>query len=476
MAWGHNTGKADEGLYGGGRNDFYMNEEMASRSIPELSFDQKVDIFNDFVDSATDRGDTREVVNAGFEFLNKAINQEFEDGESQMNAWNRVILGEQTNVDESFKRGSQALEMSHLQKMADAEFRAQTKGRLDPTKHRGYHSQAFLDPSRHINLVYPDKDAHSDDLYAFEKSPLGFVPSAKFFEDENPSRDYFKSLIEKDGVPMRDLMDFLQRDRLTKTDPLTGEQYIPYGPWADARGRTPHIGSAKYGTDPSQPDPEPGNIYVTPYGLAHDKDGGLGLIAHEAGHSTEMGTSYHFPANTTFTDKLPQLDNLMLHKMQGGTELIQRYEDAKYGTTKQIKEEGKNYLNRHWNGLFGANKQAQAGLDWLGEKLAEVNVLTDRAHSMYKDDKITASELVDKLSEFSADRAFLMQERERALASAEYLSREMSAFNRLGLMHANQMELLNNPNNPKFDFSLLSNNPDHSMNEFMISKMPPNDL
>jgi hypothetical protein len=69
-----------------------------------------------------------------------------------------------------------------------------------------------------------------------------------------------------------------------------------------------------------------------------------------------------------------------------------------------------------------------------------------------------------------------MQERERVLASAEYLSREMSAFNRLGLMHANQMELLNNPNNPKFDFSLLSNNPDHSMNEFMISKMPPNDL
>ncbi len=49
MAWGHNTGKADEGLYGGGRNDFYMNEEMASRSIPELSFDQKVDIFNDFL-------------------------------------------------------------------------------------------------------------------------------------------------------------------------------------------------------------------------------------------------------------------------------------------------------------------------------------------------------------------------------------------------------------------------------------------
>tara|TARA_R100000093_G_C1935269_1_gene70114 strand:+ start:31 stop:1425 length:1395 start_codon:yes stop_codon:yes gene_type:complete len=464
MAWGHNTGKADEGLYGGGRNDFYMNEEMASRSIPELSFDQKVDIFYDFMDSSAN---TRDAKRAGLEFLNKAINQEYKEGE-YTEAWDRVLYGEQTNVDESFKRGSQTLEMSHLQKMADAEFRAQTKGRLDPTKHRGYHSQVFINPSEYINLVYPDKDAHSDDLYAFEKSPLGFVPSSKLFEE--------KGLGHPINPSMRDLMDFLQRDRLTKTDPLTGEQYIPYGPWADARGITPHIGSAKYGTDPSQPDAESGNVYVTPYGLAHDKDGGLGLIAHEAGHSTEMGTSYHFPVNTAFTDQLPELDNLMLHKMQGGHELIQRYEDAKYGTSKQIKEEGKNYLNRHWNGLFDMNKQTQAGLDWLDEQLAEVDVLKDRARSMYKDDKINTSEFVDKLSEFSADRAFLMQERERVLASAEYLSREMSAFNRLGLMHANQMELLNNPNNPKFDFSLLSNNPDHSMNEFMISKMPPNDL
>ena len=45
MAWGHNTGKADEGLYGGGRNDFYMNEDELSKvefnRLPEETAEEK---------------------------------------------------------------------------------------------------------------------------------------------------------------------------------------------------------------------------------------------------------------------------------------------------------------------------------------------------------------------------------------------------------------------------------------------------
>jgi len=198
------------------------------------------------------------------------------------------------------------------------EFIADIKGEM-PSQTRGYHSPLWDDPDKYMHVIPRDPTAHPDDLYAFDKF-AGFGGAYSF--KENP--DYRLEDVVRLGEEM----------------------------WWDAvpggKPKIPHLGSAADAVKSGQMF-EGGHFYITPrgltgaynepypgstqgdYGPGHRRD----LYQHELGHSTSDLKG--FSSRGVVQGDVPA-------GMRD--EWVQRYEDALYGPSQQMRGEALDYLLR----------------------------------------------------------------------------------------------------------------------------------